>query len=166
MSLKYIQLTETQLLGYLSIIRRSFQAVANEMNLPEENCLASGSFIKMDQLLADYRRGVRMYGCLYEGTAAGYMQLEQTEPGRFTLDKLAVLPEFRRQGIGSKMVEHAIAVAKSHGGIALTISLFANDDRLIQWYNNHGFIHTGVIHRPGIPFPIAHMALDIHASVL
>ena len=163
MSLKCIQLTEEQLLGYLSIIRRSFQAVAQEMHLPEDNCLASGSFIKMDQLLADYRRNVRMYGCLYEGTAVGYMQLEQTEPGRFTLDKLAVLPEYRRQGIGSMMVEHAISVAKSHGGIELTISLFSDDDRLIHWYTNHGFIHTGVLERPGIPCPIARMALDIHS---
>ena len=162
MSLKCVQLTESQLLGYLSIIRRSFQAVAKEYDLPEENCLASGSFIKMDQLASDFHRGVRMYGCLVDGVAAGYMQLELTEPGRFTLDKLAVLPEFRRQGIGTQMVNHAIQFAKSHGGIELTISVFANDDRLIQWYTNHGFIHTGVIERPGIPFQIAHMALDLH----
>jgi len=162
MSLKCIQLTEGQLLGYLSIIRCSFQATAEEWGLPEESCLASGSFIKMDQLIADYRRGVRMYGCLCDGVTAGYMQLEMTEPRRFTLDKLAVLPEFRRRGIGAQMVAHATEIARKLGAVELTISLFAEDERLIQWYTRHGFVHTGIVKHPDIPLLVAHMALDIH----
>ena len=80
---------------------------------------------------------------------------------RFTLDKLAVLPEFRKQGIGAQMVAHATEIAKKQGGVELTISLFAHDEYHIQWYSHHGFQLTDTVHQPGIPFPIAHMALDI-----
>lgn len=156
MGIKIVQLGQSQLLGYLSIIRQSFHTVAEAYQLPEENCVASGSFIKMDQLMGDFRRGVKLFGCLLDGVSVGYMQLETTEPGRFMLDKMAVLPEYRGQGIGAQMVEYATDFAAHHGGTTLTVSVFAMDTGLIEWYNRHGFVPRDTQTRPDLP-AIAHL---------
>ncbi len=161
MSIKIVQLTQSQLLGYLSVIRQSFHTVAEAYGLPEENCVASGSFIKMDSLMQDFRRGVKMFGCLYEGTAAGYMQMEATAPGNFTLDKMAVLPEYRGQGVGAKMVEYATAYACKHGGTTLTISVFAMDKSLIDWYTRHGFVLSGTEMKKELSMEVAHLEKDL-----
>lgn len=161
MTVKISQLTQSQLLGYLSIIRRSFHTVAETYGLPEENCVASGSFIKMDQLMGDFRRGVKLFGCLCDGVSAGYMQLEMTEPGKFTLDKVAVLPEYRGQGLGMQMVNYAIAYAVKHGGLTLTVSVFAADESLIAWYTRHGFILRDTVTKPGLPLEVARMERDL-----
>ncbi len=161
MSIKIIQLSQPQLLGYLSVIRDSFRTVAEAYGLPEENCVASGSFIKMDSLMQDFRRGVKMFGCLWEGSAAGYMQLESTAPGSFVLDKMAVMPEFRGQGIGAKMVEYATAYACKHGGTTLTISVFAMDKTLIDWYTRHGFVLKGAEMKPELAMEVARLERDL-----
>jgi len=161
MSIKIVQLTQTQLLGYLSVIRQSFHTVAETYGLPEENCVASGSFIKMDQLMGDFRRGVKLFGCLCEGVSAGYMQLEMTEPGKYTLDKVAVLPEYRGQGIGAQMVEYATRYAVKHGGLTLTVSVFAADESLIEWYKRHGFLLRDTVTKPGLPLEVACMEKDL-----
>ncbi|MBQ8641006.1 MAG: GNAT family N-acetyltransferase [Clostridia bacterium] len=161
MSIKIIQLTQSQLLGYLSVIRQSFHTVAETYGLPEENCVASGSFIKMDQLIGDFRRGVKLFGCLCDGVSAGYMQLEMAEPGKYTLDKVAVLPEYRGQGIGAQMVNYATAFAVKHGGQTLTISVFAADKSLIGWYESHGFILRDIIIRKDLPLEVARLDKDL-----
>lgn len=164
MSIKIIQLTQGQLLGYLSVIRRSFHTVAEQYQLPEENCVASGSFIKMDQLMSDYRRGVKLFGCLCDGHTAGYMQLETTAPGKFTLDKVAVLPEYRGQGIGAQMLEFAIDHAAHHGGQTLTVSVFAIDTSLVEWYRRHGFVLRDTMTRPDLPLAVAHLDKELTQS--
>lgn len=161
MSMKIVLLTQSQLLGYLSVIRRSFHTVAETYDLPEENCVASGSFIKMDQLMRDYRRGVKLFGCLCDGHTAGYMQLEMIEPGKFTLDKVAVLPEYRGQGIGAHMLEYAIDHAAHHGGQTLTVSVFAIDTGLVDWYCRHGFVLRDTVTHPDLPLAVAHLDKDL-----
>lgn len=161
MPIKIMQLTQTQLLGYLSVIRQSFHTVAEAYGLPEENCVASGSFIKMDQLMGDLRRGVKLFGCLSDGVSAGYMQMEMTEPGRYVLDKVAVLPEYRGQGIGAAMVDYAIAYAVKHGGQTLTVSVFAVDDSLVAWYQRHGFVLRSTVTKPGLPLEVAQLEKDL-----
>lgn len=166
MSIKIIQLGQSQLLGYLSVIRRSFHTVAEAYGLPEENCVASGSFIKMDQLMRDFRRGVKLFGCLSDGVTAGYMQLEMAEPGRYTLDKVAVLPEFRGQGIGAQMVDYAIAHAARHGGQTLTVSIFAADRGLAEWYERRGFVLREVVETEGLPLEVARLEKDLRGAAL
>ncbi len=160
-SIKIVQLTQSQLLGYLSVIRQSFHTVAETYGLPEENCVASGSFIKMDQLMGDFRRGVKLFGCLCDGVSAGYMQLEMTEPGKYTLDKVAVLPEYRGQGIGAQMLQYATAFACKHGGQTLTVSVFAADRSLIEWYRQHGFVLRDVITKNNLPLEVACLEKDL-----
>ncbi len=166
MSIKIIQLTQSQLIGYLSVIRQSFHTVAEAYGLPEESCVASGSFIKMDRLMQDFRRGVKLLGCLCDGTAAGYMQLESINPGSFILDKMAVLPEYRGRGIGAKMVEYATAYACKHGGLTLTISVFAIDKSLIDWYIRHGFVLKGTEVKKEISMEVAHLEKDLRGLAL
>ena len=165
MSIKIAQLTQTQLLGYLSIIRQSFHTVAEVYGLPAENCVASGSFIKMDQLMGDFRRGVKLFGCLCDGVSVGYMQMEMTEPGRYVLDKVAVLPEYRGKGIGAAMVDYATTYAIKHGGLKLTVSVFAIDTALIGWYQRHGFVLRDTVTKPGLPLEVACMEKDLRGLV-
>ena len=144
MTVKITQLTQNQLLGYLSIIRQSYHTVAESYGLPEENCVASGSFIKMDQLMGDFRRGVKLFGCLCDGVSAGYMQLEVTEPGKFTLDKVAVLPEYRRQGIAQELIIQAIDIAKSKGAQYVYLEVRVSNIAAINLYKKHGFYQIGL----------------------
>ena len=54
---------------------------------------------------------------LYGAIAAGAVRLyPMEEPGRWKGDRLAVLPEFRRHGLGPPLVRFAVRAAAERGG--------------------------------------------------
>ncbi|MBN2789436.1 MAG: GNAT family N-acetyltransferase [Candidatus Delongbacteria bacterium] len=53
---------------------------------------------------------------------------------------IAVMPEFKGEGIGHKLLEEIIQTAKRKGYLAVSLEADANNEKLVKWYSDHGFI--------------------------
>ena len=73
-----------------------------------------------------------------EGEIVGFIGLQRKEPGKGVLKRLAVIEDFRGQGIGSALVKQAIVWAKSNDyeNISLTTG---EKERARSIYLRHGF---------------------------
>ena len=63
----------------------------------------------------------------------------ETEPGEYYLDSLAVLPAFRRQGIGQALVEDGIRRGIEEGFTRIALVADAGMPHLVSLYESIGF---------------------------
>jgi GNAT superfamily N-acetyltransferase len=63
------------------------------------------------------------------------------------------------QRIGTLLVEDAIACSKATGAVSLRTDCWAEANRLIQWYEQHGFTRRERIAVAGWPAQMLHMPL-------
>lgn len=95
--------------------------------------------IDYDKVMGWMRRkifeNITSYTCVYaDEKKAGYYCLN-TEPGQTELDDLYVLPQFRRQGIGTAIVKHCIEQANG----ALYLYVFKGNSGAVNLYSRMGF---------------------------
>ena len=76
----------------------------------------------------------------------------ETVPGEYYLDSLAVLPEYRRQGIGSALLRDGIAKGLSLGYATIVLLADSEMPNLIRLYGSLGFTPSGRRHAFGTDF--------------
>ena len=81
-----------------------------------------------------------------EGNLAGYVG-SQSVLGWADMMNLAVAPDYRRQGIGEKLVEELIFRLKANNVTCLTLEVRQSNIPAIQLYQKMGFTEVG--RRPG-----------------
>ena len=67
------------------------------------------------------------------------VQLEAKAPGSWYVNVLATFPEFRRQGIGRKLLHHAEVKAKETGAQALSVIVAAENETAARLYALAGY---------------------------
>ena len=95
------------------------------------------------------------------GEPAGCAALERASDQVCYLERLAVLPEFRRQGLGVALVEHALALAAAWGAGRVEIGIIAEQKDLAAWYEKLGFIPTGTKKFDHLPFTVGFMYYNL-----
>ena len=138
-------------------IRGSFRDVAERFGLNEENCPRHPSNCRADWVEKDMARGVTYYVLEYEGRVAGNVALEWVRPGLCNLERLAVLPDWRRRGFGKALVEHMIAEAGKLGCSTVRIGVIADQAELKEWYRGFGFVETETRDFAHLPFRVTFM---------
>lgn len=141
----------------LKVIHTACGTVAKEFGLTRDNCPTNGAFMPLSRLQAEFAAASGSYAYREDGRILGFAMLCPRQEGAFKLEKLAVLPEARRRGIGAKLVEHVCAQAKALGGQRLLIGIIEENTRLRAWYESQGFVHLGTEHIPHLPFTVGHM---------
>ncbi|MBN2174487.1 MAG: GNAT family N-acetyltransferase [Bacteroidales bacterium] len=58
---------------------------------------------------------------------------------------IAVLPEFRGMRLGAEMMNRCIDHAKDNGFDKITLEAWAEDEKLTDWYENFGFVHSALL---------------------
>jgi len=86
---------EVQLERCTAIIRESFATVADEFGLTEQNCPNHTSFIKVEKLQNQFKRGYQMFGYFSDGKIVGYVSLTKNSDTSFEMNNLSILPEYR-----------------------------------------------------------------------
>jgi GNAT superfamily N-acetyltransferase len=61
------------------------------------------------------------------------------------LEDMVILPEHRGTGIGSKLLTHAVAYAKSIGVTRITLLTDRTSDKSIHFYERHGFQRSEMV---------------------
>lgn len=142
----------SDLLRCLDVIRQSFKTVADDFGLTYENCPGHTSFITPDVLDAQMNRGWHMYALYAEEDIIGYMSVSKESDDSYELHNLAVLPEYRHNGFGKLLLDHAKEAVKSLGGNTIKISIIEENTVLKNWYIANGFVHTGTKKFDYLPF--------------
>ena len=142
-----------------ALIRRSFMTVADTFGLTEANAPRFTAFATTPERLC-YHLDVEhrpMFAWEEGGVLCGYYSLLIQQDGACELNNLAVLPEYRHAGIGSRLLEHAFDTARELGCHTMNIGIVEENAALRAWYERHGAIHTGTRKYDFFPFTCGYM---------
>ena len=87
----------------------------------------------------------------------GCVALKQAESEICYLARLAVLPEYRKQGHGKALVNHIFKQAGKIGFKRVEIGMISKDRRLKNWYKEFGFVNKGTKKFDHFPFTVTFM---------
>ncbi|MFX0070233.1 MAG: GNAT family N-acetyltransferase [Candidatus Hermodarchaeota archaeon] len=90
----------------------------------------------------------------------GCVALEKANEHTCYLERLAVLPKYRRQGFGKRLVNHIFKQAKKIGAQRVEIGIIALNTELRNWYNKQGFIEKNTVDYDHLPFSVTFMYSD------
>lgn len=139
------------------LIRDSFRDVAKRFQLTPHNCPKHPSNCTDRWVQDDFARGVTYYVLQLQGRAAGCVALEKPDSDICYLERLAVLPENRRRGLGRLLVTHIFAEAKAAGAREVSIGIIAEQAELKAWYGKMGFLERETKTFEHLPFHVTFM---------
>ena len=146
------EVDKNELQECLEVIHQSFGTVAEQFGLTQENCPKHTSFIPLVFLETQMNWGWHMYA-LYAGKKIiGYISLSKENDDAYELHNLAVLPEYRHNGFGKLLLDHAKETVKSLDGNTIKIGIIEESTVLKNWYIANGFVHTGTKKFDHLPF--------------
>ncbi|MBW2636569.1 MAG: GNAT family N-acetyltransferase [Deltaproteobacteria bacterium] len=143
------------------LIRDSFYDVAERFGITSENCPKHPSNCDDKWIEKDFERGVCYYILEHDGLFKGCVALEKGSPDLCYLERLSVLPEGQRGGVGRKLVEHAFSVAKTLRAKEISIGVIAGDKRLKGWYEKIGFVEEETKRYKHLPFLVTFMKYEL-----
>ena len=141
----------------VEVIRESFSTVAEELGLNQSDCPTHPSFITAERLEELRARGLRFLGLFLDGHQIGFVAVERADGGRYYIEKLAVIPQHRHQGLGRCLLEFAIDTIRQMGGRRVSVAIINEHAVLKDWYGRLGFIETGTRRFEHLPFTVCYM---------
>ena len=144
------------------VIRDSFRPVAAEFGLTPENCPTHPSFITVERLDELRKREVKLFGLFLGETQVGFVAVEKAEEAIYYMEKLAVLPDYRHRGYGSRLVEFALDHARTGNGEELCIGVINEHTVLKEWYKSIGFQEVTSRKFDYLPFTVCYMKTGLN----
>ena len=147
----------------VSVIRKSFQTVADEFGFTEENAPRFVAFATTEERLIWHMDGEHrlMYVDEEDGTICGYYSLAIRGNGECELGSLSVLPRYRHRGIGGELLRHSMETAREQNCSVMNLSIVEENTVLRRWYELHGAIHTGTEKFDFFPFTCGYMKIRL-----
>lgn len=90
----------------VELVRASFRTVTEQLGLDESNCPSHPSFFIDKRLRASMDEGLQCFVMLRDDRQIGFVGMKKLDARKFTLEKLAILPEERHKGYGRMLVNH------------------------------------------------------------
>lgn len=151
--------TDANILAML--VSRSNKDVAEQFGLTEDNCSKHPSFCMLEWILSDLHRGERYFLLEQEGAPIACVAFEPAKPGWAYLNRLSVLPERRKKGVGAHLVQYIIQLAKTADVTTISIGVIGEHKELIQWYKKLGFVSGDIREFPHLPFTVQYMTYAV-----
>ena len=80
---------------------------------------------------------------------------------RWHMRRLAVLPEYRNQGLGRQLIERVIAHVSERGAAVLHIGIVNEQEGLKAWYEGMGFREYRSFTVDHLPFTVGLLAMKL-----
>jgi len=144
-----------------TIIQASHAEVAHRFSLTPVNCPKHPSVFTPGWIESDLDRGVRYFVAEWEGAPVGCIAMEHAKPQMVYLERLSVLPDQRRRGIGRSLVECIFRETAHLGVPRIGIGIIADFIELKQWYQKLGFREGEIKTFEHLPFRVLLMAYDL-----
>lgn len=139
------------------IIGNSFRDVAIRFGLSSSNCPTHPSNCTSDWIESDLAKGKHYFLLEQDGQGYGCVALERAEPDVCYLDRLTVLPAFRRRRFGEFLVRHVLDEARRLGARRVEIGIIAEHHELRAWYERLGFVERETKRFAHLPFTVLFM---------
>ena len=141
------------------VLNLSHGTIARDFNFTKEDNPTNNAFIDEKTLREQLNNGIELYGLKMNNRLVGCIAIEKSkrEPSTYYIEKVSVLPEFRHQGIGVRLMDFATAKIKDAGGQIISIALIDSNTKLKKWYLSQGFIETGFKDFEHLPFRVCFM---------
>ncbi len=143
------------------LIACAFQEVARRFALTPGNAPTHPSNCRPEWVASDLDRGVSYFLASRDQAGLGCVALESASPEICYLERLAVHPDVQRQGLGARLVEHALAEARSLGAERVSVGIIAAHTELVEWYRRLGFLLGESRHFEHLPFEVRFMTCDL-----
>ena len=140
------------------IVRESNKEVANKFAINFENCPNHPSFYNKDRVLADFKRNEEYYLFKQADVYVGCIAFENPRPGIVYLNRLSVLPKYRRNGIGENLVRFILDYAKEKKAKRVSIGIINEHINLKNWYLGLGFVEGEKKRFSHLPFDVCYMS--------
>ena len=147
----------------VNVIKTSFLTVADDFGFTQENASRFTAFATTKERLEWHLYGEHrlMFAYFYDNKIVGYYSLLPQENEECELNNLCVLPEFRHNKIGEKLLLHSFQTAKTLGCTKMHIGIVEENSRLKHWYEKFGFVHIGNEKFDFFPFTCGYMIKDL-----
>ena len=148
------------------LIRKSFRTVADEFGFTKENAPRFTAFATTEERLAWHMDNEHrlMYVDEEDGRIRGYYSLLLRDGNECELGNLSVLPEYRHNGTGGRLLQHAVKTAREHDCKVMNLSIVEENTVLRQWYERYGAIHTGTEKFEFFPFTCGYMKIELQET--
>lgn len=146
----------------LRVIRESFLTVARDFNLTPENAPTNPAFLPMERLQESISNRLEFFAARIGEDIVGCVGIQpgKTE-GEYYIERLAVLPAYRHNGIGKKLLDAAVAEITKRNAARIGIGIIDGNTVLKNWYRSNGFIETGTKKFEHLPFTVCFMGRNI-----
>ncbi|MBI5263058.1 MAG: GNAT family N-acetyltransferase [Bradyrhizobium sp.] len=136
------------------LVAASFKDVAERFELTEATAPSHPAFVTAAAITRAMDRGTLFLVAENPGErgACGCVGIRLPRQGICAMEKLAVLPQWRQHGIGSRLLEEMIARAAALGATQIEAALIAGHGALKQWYQTRGFGHQRTERFEHLPF--------------
>ena len=143
------------------IVSRANKDVAEKFELTLENNPKHPSFYTKEWVSSDIDRGEEYFLYQKEGVNCGCVAFEQPNSDISYLNRLSVLPEYRRKGIGGKLVKHVLEYSRTKNIQLVSIGIIAEHTLLKKWYLKMGFVEKETKHFDHLPFDVTYMSYEL-----
>lgn len=143
------------------IVSEANKDVAELFKINRENTPKHPSFYTEEKVLADFKRGEEYFLYKENGIAKGCVAFEQQDSDTAYLNRLAVLPRYRHNGIGASLVRYILDYSKSKDIRTVSIGIIAEHEVLKNWYSALGFIEGATRKFDHLPFNIKYMRHEL-----
>lgn len=137
------------------------QDVAQTFGLTQGNSPKHPSFYTESWVEADLQRGEAYYIAEVDGQASACVAYERPRPGVAYLNRLSVLPAYRKRGIGERLVQHIIELARRESVPTISIGVIGEHLALQGWYRKLGFKEGELKRFSHLPFSVRYMAYAV-----
>ena len=106
-------------------------------------------------------RGVSYYCLDPDEKPIGCVAFEKASAQEGYLERLAVLPEYRKSGFGKALVDHIVDLARATGIHHIGIGIISEQRDLKQWYIKMGFVEQEIKTFSHLPFKVSLLAYTL-----
>jgi ribosomal protein S18 acetylase RimI-like enzyme len=153
--------SENELENSVGVIADSFRTVAVEFKLNKDNCPTHPSLVTLKQLKEMKRKGLKLFGLYEDNTQLGFVAVEKKKDRVYSIEKVAVLPEYRHKGYGGELLTFVGGYVKNAEGKKLSIGIINEHTVLKKWYEGKGFQETIATKFEHLPFTMCFMEKPI-----
>lgn len=143
----------------VNVIIESFKTVADEFGVTPENAPRYVGFATDEKRLhwhfENEQRPMIVY--IKDNHIVGYYSLALQNDSECELNNLCVLPEYRHEGIGEKLLADCFEKVKELGCSKVKIGILEENVVIRKWYEKYGFVHTGTQKFDFFPFTCGYM---------
>ena len=143
------------------IIRHAYKDVTQRFSLTPENCPKHPSNCTGEWVQSDLDRGVIYYVLERDQDICGCAALEKAGPDVCYLERLSILPQYRRKDLGTMLVHHIFQEAHTLGISNVGIGIIAPQHELKKWYIELGFVEGETKSFDHRPFEVTFLSMKV-----